>query len=361
ELLYDKHVTKLKACFSCPVHCSRYYKVKSGPFAGTQGEGPEYETLVSFGSRCDNSNLESILYINNLCNQYGLDTISTGGVISFAMECYEKGLIKKENANDLDLSWGNYQSIIDLVEKISIHEQIAQIDKEMPQKLLKNLGSLLAEGVKKASEYIPNSEPYALEIKGMEVAAQGVRGIKAMGLGWAVSSRGADHLRAFPIAESLWSEKDTEEVFGTKDAASRFAYKGKAKLVKWTEEFSAITDCLEMCKIVAMPLKLSMSSFAEITSALTGIKFSEQDLFTIGERIVNLERIYNLKMGLTYKEDRIPDRYRLEPVPEGNSKGETLDLDKMLPEYYQLRGWNEKGIPSRKKLDELGLSKNILE
>lgn len=361
ELLYDKHVTKLKACFSCPVHCSRYYKVKSGPFAGTQGEGPEYETLVSFGSRCDNNNLESILYINNLCNQYGLDTISTGGVISFAMECYEKGLIKKENANDLDLSWGNYQSIIDLVEKISIHEQIAQIDKEIPQKLLQNLGSLLAEGVKKASEYIPNSEPYALEIKGLEVAAQGVRGIKAMGLGWAVSSRGADHLRAFPIAESLWSEKDAEEIFGTKDAANRFAYKGKAKLVKWTEEFSAITDCLEMCKIVAMPLKLSMSSFAEITSALTGIKFSEQDLFTIGERIVNLERIYNLKMGLTYKEDRIPDRYRLEPVPEGNSKGETLDLDKMLPEYYQLRGWNEKGIPSRNKLDELGLSKNILE
>ena len=361
ELLYDKHVTKLKACFSCPVHCSRYYKVKSGPFAGTQGEGPEYETLVSFGSRCDNNNLESILYINNLCNQYGLDTISTGGVISFAMEYYEKGLIKKENANDLDLSWGNYQSIIDLVEKISIHEQIAQIDKEIPQKLLQNLGSLLAEGVKKASEYIPNSEPYALEIKGLEVAAQGVRGIKAMGLGWAVSSRGADHLRAFPIAESLWSEKDAEEIFGTKDAANRFAYKGKAKLVKWTEEFSAITDCLEMCKIVAMPLKLSMSSFAEITSALTGIKFSEQDLFTIGERIVNLERIYNLKMGLTYKEDRIPDRYRLEPVPEGNSKGETLDLDKMLPEYYQLRGWNEKGIPSRNKLDELGLSKNILE
>ena len=361
ELLYDKHVTKSKACFSCPVHCSRYYKVKSGPFAGTQGEGPEYETLVSFGSGCDNSNLESILYLNNLCNQYGLDTISTGGVISFAMECYEKGLIKKENANDLDLSWGNYQSIIDLVEKISIHEQIAQIDKEMPQKLLQNLGSILAEGVKKASEYIPNSKPYALEIKGMEVAAQGVRGRKAMGLGWAVSSRGADHLRAFPIAESLWSEKDAEEVFGTKDAANRFAYKGKAKLVKWTEEFSAITDCLEMCKIVAMPLKLSMSSFAEITSALTGIAFGEADLFKIGERIINLERIYNLKMGLKSKDDRIPDRYRLEPVPEGNSKGETLDLDKMLPEYYQLRGWNEKGIPSSKKLDELGLSKNRLE
>jgi aldehyde:ferredoxin oxidoreductase len=361
DLLYKKYVTKFKTCFSCPVHCSRYYKVKSGPFAGTQGEGPEYETLVSFGSGCDNSNLESILYINNLCNQYGLDTISTGGVISFAMECYEKGLIKKENANDLDLSWGNYQAIIDLVDKIAKPEQLAQIEKELPRKLLQHLGSLLAEGVKIASKYIPNSKPYALEIKGMEVAAQGVRGIKAMGLGWAVSSRGADHLRAFPIAESLWSEKDAEEVFGTKDAANRFAYKGKARLVKWTEEFSAVTDCLEMCKIVAMPLKLSMSSFAKITSALTGIKFSEEDLFTIGERIVNLERMYNLKMGLTYKEDRVPERFRLEPVPEGNSKGETLDLDKMLPEYYQLRGWDKRGIPTKEKLDELGLSKDRLE
>ncbi len=355
ELLYKKHVTKLKACFSCPVHCSRYYKVKSGPFAGTQGEGPEYETLVSFGSGCDNSNLESILYINNLCNQYGLDTISTGAVISFAMECYEKGLIKKENANDLDLSWGNYKAIIDLVEKISNNEQLAQTDKEIPQKLLKNLGSILAEGVKKASEYIPNSGKYALEIKGLEVAAQGVRGIKAMGLGWAIASRGADHLRAFPIAESQWSEKDAEEVFGTKEVANRFAYKGKAQLVKWSEEFSAVTDCLEMCKIVAMPLKLSMANFAKITSTLTGIKFSEQDLFTIGERIVNLERMYNLKMGLTYKEDRVPDRFKLEPVPEGNSKGETIDIDKMLPEYYQLRGWNEKGIPSQEKLEELCL------
>ena len=358
ELLYKKHVTKLKACVSCPVHCSRYYKVKSGPFAGTEGEGPEYETLVSFGSGCDNSNLESILYINNLCNQYGLDTISTGAVISFAMECYEKGLIKKENASDLDLSWGNYQAIIELVEKITHKVPLAEIDKkEMPHKLLENLGSLLAEGVKKASEYIPNSGKYALEIKGLEVAAQGVRGIKAMGLGWATASRGADHLRAFPIAESQWSEKDAEEVFGTKEVANRFSYKGKAKLVKWSEEFSAITDCLEMCKIVAMPLKLSMANFAKITSALTGNKFNEQDLFTIGERIVNLERLYNLKMGLTYKEDRVPERFKLEPVPEGNSKGETLDVDKMLPEYYQLRGWNEKGIPSQEKLDELGLSK----
>ena len=361
ELLYDKHVTKLKACFSCPVHCSRYYKVKSGPFAGTQGEGPEYETLVSFGSRCDNNNLESILYINNLCNQYGLDTISTGTVISFALECYEKGLIKKENAEDMDLSWGNYEAIIDLVNKIANREQLAKIDRKVPQQLMNNLGFLLSEGVKKASEYIPNSGHYALEIKGLEVAAQGVRGIKAMGLGWAVSSRGADHLRAFPIAESLWSEKDAEEAFGTKEIANRYAYKGKAKLVKWTEEFSAVTDCLEMCKIVAMPLKLDMSNFAEITSALTGIEFSGMDLLKIGERIINLERIYNLKMGLKSKDDRIPDRYRLEPVPEGNSKGEVLDLDKMLPEYYQLRGWNKKGIPSRKKLDELGFSKDILE
>jgi len=261
----------------------------------------------------------------------------------------------------MDLSWGNYQAIIDLVNKIARREQLAKIDGKVPQKLMKNLGFLLSEGVKKASDYIPNSRHYALEIKGLEVAAQGVRGIKAMGLGWAVASRGADHLRAFPIAESLWSEKDAESVFGTKEAANRYSYKGKAKLVKWTEEFSAVTDCLEMCKIVAMPLKLDMSNFAEITSALTGIGFSETDLFKIGERIINLEKIYNLKMGLKSKDDRIPDRYRLEPVPEGNSKGETLDLEKMLPEYYKLRGWDEKGIPSSKKLDELGFSKNILE
>jgi len=322
ETLFKKYVTKLKACFSCPVHCSRYYHVKNGPYKGVRGEGPEFETLSAFGSRCDNSNLESILYINNLCNQFGLDTISTGDVIAFAMECYENGLLSRKETDGLELSWGNYQAIIKLVFKIAKKE---------------GLGEILAEGVKKASQLIPGSEQFALHVKGLEVPAQGIRGLKAWGLGWAVASRGADHLRAFPLAETTWKEEEAEEFFGTRDVVNRFKYNGKAKLIKWAEEFSAVTDCLEICKIPAMGLTLSIENIAEILSAITGIEFSGEELLNIGERIVNLERLYNQRLGLDRKDDRLPDRFRSEPVPEGNSKGEIIDENRMLDEYYSKR------------------------
>jgi aldehyde:ferredoxin oxidoreductase len=342
EALVNKHIKRLKACFACPVHCSRYYEVNDGPYANTKGEGAEFETIVALGSRCDNNNLESILYANNLCNQYGMDTISIGGIISFAMECYEKGLITKEDTDGLELSWGNHEVIIELITKIAHRE---------------GFGNVLAEGVKEASQAIPGSKRYALHVKGLELPAQDIRGMKEWGLGFAVSSRGADHLRAYPVEPRNLSEEAAEKLFGTKDVIDRLKYGGKAKLVKWSEEFSAVTDCLEICKMPGMGSNISMDDLAGIVTAITGVEFIEEELLRVGERIINLERLYNNKMGVDRKDDTIPERFQEEPISEGNSKGEVFDLNKMLDEYYQIRGWDEKGFPTEAKLSELGLSK----
>jgi len=342
ETLVNKHIKRLKACFACPVHCSRYYEVNEGLYANTKGEGAEFETIVALGSRCDNNNLESILYANNLCNQYGMDTISIGGIISFAMECYEKGLITKEDTDGLELSWGNHEVIIELITKIAHRE---------------GFGNVLAEGIKGASQAIPGSKKFALHIKGLELPAQDIRGMKEWGLGFAVSSRGADHLRAFPVAPRNLSKEEAEKLFGTSEVLDRLKYEGKAKLVKWSEEFSAVTDSLEICKMPGMGSNISIEDLACIVTAATGVKFTGEELLRVGERIINLERLYNNKMGVDRKDDTIPERFQEEPISEGNSKGEVFDLNKMLDEYYQIRGWDEKGFPTEAKLSELGLSK----
>ena len=335
-----KHTKNLKGCFSCPIHCSRYTTVEEGEFAGTCGEGPEFETIVALGVRCGNANLDSVLKANQLLNQYGLDSISTGGVISFIMECYQRGLVTKSQLDDLDISWGNYKTILELIRKIAFRE---------------GCGDWLAEGVKRLSEDIPGSEEFAMHVKGLEPAEQEPRGLKAWGLGWAVSSRGADHLRAFPLAETTWTKEDAIKAFGTEKVADRFSYEGKPDLVKWSEEVSAVTDSMEMCKFSQMALVLPMEMTARALWSVTGWEVSAQELLQIGERIVNLERLFIVREGMGRADDKLPPRYST-PIKEGASKGETFEIEDMLDKYYQLRGWDIKsGHPTREKLKSLGL------
>lgn len=342
EALLEKYVVKNKACFSCPIHCSRYFAMKN--FYETSGEGPEFETLCSLGARCGNSNLESILYANNLANQYGIDTISTGNVIAFAMECYEKGLITDSDTGGIEFTWGNHEVIVEAVKKIAFRE---------------GFGDILADGVKRASEKIGRgAERFALHVKGLEPPEQEVRGLKAWGLGWAVSSRGADHLRAFPLPETTWTPEEVKETFGTEKAADRFGYLGKADMVKHFEEICAIADSMEMCKITLIALKaLKPEDAAKIIYAVTGWEIDDRELLRVGERIVNLERLFNLREGISRRDDTLPERYLKRPMPEGPSKGNVVELEPMLDRYYELRGWDMRtGIPKREKLEELDLA-----
>ena len=341
ERLKDEYVTKPETCYMCPVHCSRRSKITTGRFAGTSTEGPEFETMCAMGSNLANDDLGSLVFFNKHLNDLGIDSISTGAVIAYAMECYEKGLITTADTDGLELTWGNVDAILALVDNIAAR---------------KGFGDLLAEGVKRAAEQIEGSEDYALHVKGMEVPTQGVRGLKAWALGWAVASRGADHCRSFPVMETTWSPEKTEKFFGSKKAADRFAYEGKAAMVKWGEDFGATHDALGICKIAYQAMGLTPEIVAKAYSAVTGIDMDGDELLKAGERIVTLERLLNLKLGLTPDQDTLPKRFTDEPLPEGPGQGETVKLDQMMKEYYELRGWDSKGYPGREKLEELDMA-----
>lgn len=342
ERLKNDYVSRPESCFMCPVHCSRRSQVSSGRFAGVSTEGPEFETMCAMGSNLGNDDLESLIYLNRRLNDLGLDSISTGAVIGYAMECYQRGLIGHRETDGLDLTWGNLDAILEMVERIAAR---------------RGLGDLLAEGAQRASRRIKDSEPYALHIKGLEVPTQGVRGLKAWALGWAVASRGGDHCRAFPVMETTWPPEKAEHFFGSKKAADRFAYDGKASMVKWAEDYGAVIDSLGICKIAYQAMGLSPDMVAKSYQAVTGIEMNAADLLMAGERINTLERLLNLKFGLTPGLDTLPARFTDEPISDGPGQGETVDLDRMLGEYYALRGWDPvSGYPSQAKLLELGIA-----
>lgn len=342
ERLKEKYVIKAKSCYLCPVHCSRYSHVAAGKFSGLITEGPEFETLSSFGSRIGVDDLETILYLNRRLNDLGLDSISAGGTIAYAMECYEKGLIDRNDTEGLDLTWGNIGSVIELVDRIALR---------------RGFGNLLAEGVRRASIKIKGSENYALHIKGMEVPMQEVRGLKAWGLGWAVASRGADHCRAFPVMETTWSPSQAKEFFGNERAADRFAYEGKAAMVKWAEDFGAVVDALGLCKIAYIGMGISPDHVARAFQAVTGVEMDEKNLLEAGERINNMERLLNIKLGLSPSQDTLPRRFIEDPLPEGPSQGQVIRISDLVKEYYHLRDWDPvTGVPSATKLKELELN-----
>lgn len=342
ERLAREYNVKNRACFSCIVPCSRVYVIKEGKYAGLYGEGPEYEALSSFTARVGNSNLNLALKAVDLANRLGLDAITTAECIAWAMELYDRGELKKSETDSLELNWGNEEAVLALIEKIAYR---------------RGFGDLLADGVRKAAEKLGKGEEIALHVKGLEIIQADPRGLKGYGLGYAVSSRGADHLRSEPFIELSDDPEKGEEMFGVPEATLRLASKGKGKLVRYFENWCAIIDSLEVCKNLAENMELlPFKRAAEIAEATTGFRFTEDIMFEIGERIVNLERAYIVREGIRRKDDYLPERFLKEPLPNGNSKGAIFKMEPMLNEYYKEREWNLKtGIPKAEKLRKIGL------
>jgi aldehyde:ferredoxin oxidoreductase len=343
ERLVREYKVKDRACFGCVLHCENFLgKGKRWPVEGKV----EYETLSSLGGRCGNSDLEALLYANRLCNLYGIDTISCGGVIAFAMECYERGLLTKADTDGLDLSWGNAEAIIECVEKIAKRE---------------GFGDQLAEGTARfAKRFGEKAEPFTMVVKGMDEAAQDGRAQKSMGLSHATANRGADHLTSFEVLSEVGFNEEIERRFGKEvmpEAADRLNPKHKALMVRDGEDFCAIVDSLVTCKFGAIwPPVFYFHDYAEALTALTGISYTEKMLREIGKRIFTLERAFNIREGITRKDDRLPERLLKEPAPTGPCKGHVVELDYMLREYYRLRGWDwETGWIPAQKLRDLGL------
>lgn len=342
EKLAEEYNVKTRGCFACTIPCSRFYVVKSGEFAGLFGEGPEYEPLGSFTARLGNGDLNLALKANDLCNRFGLDALTTAECISWAMELYDKGLLKKAEADELDLSWGNGETILTLIEKIARRE---------------GFGNVLADGSKAAAEKLGRGIDLTMQVKGLDIIMADPRGLKGFGLGYAVASRGADHLRSEPFIELSDDPKRGEEMFGIPDSTLRLAYRGKGKLVSYFEDWCAVIDSLEACKSIMENMEiLPFERAAEVMKAVTGFEISGLDVRHAGERIVNIERAFNVREGIRRRDDSLPRRFREEALPEGSSKGSKFEQEPMLDEYYDERGWNqETGIPSHETLEKLGL------
>jgi len=318
ETLTEKILRKRSACFGCPIGCGRKTATSRA-----SGDGPEYETTFALGPECGVFDISSVAEANYLCNDYGLDTISTGVTIGCAMELHQRGIIKEK------LEFGDGEAVKSLIPQIANRE---------------GLGEALAQGSKRFSERYGASQ-YSMNVKGLELPAYDPRGAQGMALAYATSNRGGCHLRGYMIG---W------EVLGVPKLIDRFNWSGKADLLVREQDLYATMDSLIVCKFVGY--NVNQEYLARLLKAVTGIAYDQEEIMRIGERIYTLERAFNAREGFGRADDTLPERFLKEPLREGGSAGVTVHLDQMLSEYYSIRGWDEDGVPTRERLDQLGLN-----
>ncbi len=325
EALVEKgYLVKNSACFACPIACGRVVELPNG----LKGEGPEYETGWAYGANCGVSDLIAICEANFLCNLYGLDTISAGCTIACAMELFEKGYVKSEElGKGPNLQFGNSEAIVYYTKKTAFRD---------------GFGDKLAEGSYRLAKMYGVPE-LSMSVKKQELPAYDPRGVQGHALQYATSNRGGCHVRGYLIAP---------EILGSPEKLEPQAIKGKPQWVKIFHDLTAVIDSSGLCLFSSFAF--GADDYRDIINAVTGFEYSTEELLKAGERIYNLERLFNLKAGIKPEEDTLPKRFLEEPMPEGPNKGEVVKLNELLPEYYALRGW-DNGIPTEEKLKELGL------
>ncbi len=338
-----------EGCFACPVGCKKKVEVKTGPFSvDHKYGGPEYETIAAFGSNCGISDLKAIAKANELCNKYGLDTISTGNAVAFAMECYEKGLIDTNDTGGIELRFGNVAGMVKLVEDIAMRC---------------NLGNLLAEGVKRASERIGReSEKFAIHVKGEEAAMHEPRGKLGVGLGYAVGPKGADHIEMEHdecfVSEDSEFLKDIEPlgIFDPLDTTD-ISLK-KVRMFTYLQQLWGIYMILDICIFVAAPGgTFKLDDILELAKAVTGWGVSLFELMKASERALSMARIFNVKSGITPRDDSLPARF-FTPLKKGNYDGKIVpkeEFEGAVKSYYRMMGWDDEGMPTKEKLAELDI------
>ena len=342
EMIEKTFKIRSKACFACTIPCSRTIKVDDPRFPELQMEGPEYEPLAGFTVRIGNADLPLALHAVDRCNRLGMDAISVSEVIAWTMECSERGMLSTSQTDGLDLHFGDGEAALELIEKIAARE---------------GLGDVLADGVRAAAERLGIGRELAMEVKGLELFQADPRAMKGYGLGNAVASRGADHLRSEPWFEFSGNREEGIRRYGVADSADRLAWRGKGALVKDFEEKAAIADALGVCKNTYNNMEvLDWTETAELLAAATGDSWAGEDIQRTGERIVNIERLINARFGLDRRHDTLPKRFTEEPAlpADSPSAGSIVELEKMLDEYYEARGWDViSGLPTDGKLEEL--------
>jgi len=331
EFLKSHYYVKTIACSGCPIACDHLSMVKGQP--NEEAASVEFETIYALGTECGIGHFPAIMEAAVLCDKLGIDTISSGVVVGWAMECYEKGLLTKNDTDGIELAFGNQEALLQVIKKIAYREGI---------------GDLLAEGVKNASMKLgKGSEHFAMHNKGLELPGYDVRGLKACALGFMTSTRGGCHLRS-----SMYD-------FDVKGKVDRFrADRELGKMVKDREDLWSIMDSLILCKFIRNVCG-TPDRLADLYTLVTGIKASTEDMQRAGERIYNLEKAYNVREGWTKKDDYPPPRVMKDPITDGVAKGQLVRQDEfemMLDAYYEARGWSKDGVPTKQKLVDLDLA-----
>ncbi len=317
ETMANTILKKPKGCFACIIQCGRVHE-----FDGETGEGPEYEPDLGFGADCEVDDLKMIAGANNICNEYGLDAISAPTTIACLMEMAEKGYVKHP------IRFGDAKGMLKLVEQIGKREDI---------------GDELAEGSFRFVTKYGHPE-LSMSSKKQELPAYDPRGIQGYGLAAATSVRGADHVYAYMISP---------EILGAPEKLDPYLIKGKPQWVKTFQDLTAAIDASDMCLFTSFAL--DAEDYADLLTATTGVKIDAEELLKVGERIWNLQKLYNIKRGFGRKDDTLPTRLLTEPLKEGAPTGQVSQVPEMLDEYYAVRGWDAEGTPTKEKLQELGL------
>jgi len=351
EYITENFLEHPEACSSCVLHCGRFSKIRDGKYAGTHTAGPEYETVSALGGRCDIADTAAVIKGNELVNLYGLDCISTGAAISFAMECFEEGILTKKETDGLDLRWGNAEAMLEMIRRIANRE---------------GLGDLLAHGVKYAAEKLGRgANAFAVQAKGLEQSEADVRARFSYALAFAVNPRGPDHLTSEVLMEAGYTPEVRElaaRVSGVsaKEATNSQQVKGKANMVGWSEDIYAASDSLGICAFATTwsYTRVNFDNMAKMFEAATGIPLSPEGLQRDMQRVINLERCFNVREGFRREDDTLHQRM-FNPPRVNPPAGDLLTKEKlaaMIDDYYTLRGWDIKtGIPHPATLADLGL------
>ncbi|MDW7670742.1 MAG: aldehyde ferredoxin oxidoreductase family protein [Bacillota bacterium] len=323
ETLAEKYLVKRVGCFGCPIACGRHCKVDD-----IEGGGPEYETLWGFSADCGVSDLASVIKANYWCNEVGLDTISASATLAAAMELYQRGYIKDDELDGLSLEFGNAEAVIEWTKRMGLRE---------------GLGDKMAEGSYRLADSYGVPE-YSMSVKKQELPAYDPRAIQGQGLAYATSNRGGCHVRAYLISP---------EILALPEKLDRFDAAAKPEWVKIFQDLTAAIDSSGLCLFTSFAM--NADDYAEMLSAATGNAYDAASLLAAGDRIWNMEKLFNIDSGLGFADDTLPKRLLEEGITDGPSKGELSKLAEMLPKYYEARGWDAEGVPTDAKLAELGI------
>lgn len=337
QVIREKYWVKHTFCFACPIGCGKLIEVKDGPYAGLRGEGPEYETLAGFGALLKIDDLAAIARANYLCNRLGLDTISAAATAAFAFEAFENGLVSTEETEGVPLAWGQPAGLLKLIELIAAR---------------RGAGAYLADGVRRAAEHLGHgADEYAVHVKGLEMAYHDPRAIFSMAANYATANRGACHLEGL----TYWALYGLDATSWAPLPYERFSNSGAGRHAAAFQDYLSVYNPLGLCKFIARAIP-GPETIAALVNAATGWALTGDQLLLTGERLFNLKRIINNRLGVTRADDTLPSRLLKVARPAGQAAGKLPDLTSIMNEYYETRGWLPDGRPAERRLEKLGLT-----